>query len=102
MPKSIIRILNNPKNRSLIKGVIAWGNQALGRSLQHCWHVVAEKCNVPLLYRFELSGTQTDVEIVRNRLKQFWETSWITTSRMSLYHALNAMLNLLIKGVDSV
>lgn len=73
VPKSVIRILNNPNNRSLIKGVIASGNRNFGTLFARGGAIVAEKCNVPLLYRFELSGTQNDVEIVRDGLKQFWK-----------------------------
>jgi len=73
VPKSVIRILNNPKNRALIKGVIASGNRNFGALFARGGAIVAEKCNVPLLYRFELSGTQNDVEIVRDGLKQFWK-----------------------------
>ena len=73
VPNSVISLLNNPNNRALIKGVIASGNRNFGALFAHGGAIVAEKCNVPLLYRFELSGTQSDIDIVTNGLEQFWK-----------------------------
>ena len=73
VPNSVISLLNNPNNRALIKGVIASGNRNFGALFARGGAIVAEKCNVPLLYRFELSGTQSDIDIVTNGLEQFWK-----------------------------
>ncbi|MBV8398483.1 MAG: class Ib ribonucleoside-diphosphate reductase assembly flavoprotein NrdI, partial [Acetobacteraceae bacterium] len=35
--------------------------------------VVSRKCAVPYLYRFELMGTDEDVEAVRAGLADFWK-----------------------------
>ena len=37
--------------------------------------MIADKCNVPLLYRFELAGTSLDVERVLEGLERFWEAA---------------------------
>lgn len=73
VPNSVIGLLNNPNNRALIKGVIASGNRNFGALFARGGAIVAEKCKVPLLYRFELSGTQSDIAIVANGLEQFWK-----------------------------
>jgi protein involved in ribonucleotide reduction len=55
VPKQVIAFLNNEHNRSLLRGVIA------------------RKCGVPYLYRFELMGTEDDVNAVRAGLADFWK-----------------------------
>ena len=35
--------------------------------------MIAAKCRVPYLYRFELMGTPEDVDRVREGLAQFWD-----------------------------
>ncbi|MDZ7874033.1 MAG: class Ib ribonucleoside-diphosphate reductase assembly flavoprotein NrdI [Rhizobium sp.] len=72
VPKPVIRFLNNPSNRSLIRGVIAAGNTNFGEAYGRAGKIIADKCGVPLLYRFELLGTQEDVAAVRQGLERFW------------------------------
>ena len=73
VPKQVIRFLNNEHNRSLIRGVIASGNTNFGDSFCAAGDVIAAKCRVPYLYRFELLGTPEDVERVREGLAEFWQ-----------------------------
>ncbi|WP_232549291.1 class Ib ribonucleoside-diphosphate reductase assembly flavoprotein NrdI [Propioniciclava soli] len=68
VPKQVIRFLNDPDNRSLIRGVISAGNTNFGEAYCLAGDIVAAKCHVPLLDRFELLGTPDDVERVRERL----------------------------------
>lgn len=72
VPKPVIRFLNNPDNRGLIRGVIAAGNTNFGEAYGRAGKIIAEKCGVPLLYRFELLGTADDVAAVRQGLERFW------------------------------
>ncbi|MDW9479069.1 class Ib ribonucleoside-diphosphate reductase assembly flavoprotein NrdI [Sinorhizobium meliloti] len=72
VPKGIIRFLNDPDNRKHIRGVIGAGNTNFGKMYCQGAKFVAEKCAVPLLYKFELLGTPEDVLAVRNGLKRFW------------------------------
>ena len=72
VPKPVIRFLNNPRNRSLIRGVIAAGNTNFGTGYAIAGDIVAAKCAVPFLYRFELLGTDEDVANVRQGLERFW------------------------------
>ncbi|MGB3769533.1 MAG: class Ib ribonucleoside-diphosphate reductase assembly flavoprotein NrdI [Rhodococcus sp. (in: high G+C Gram-positive bacteria)] len=73
VPKPVIRFLNDPHNRSLIRAVIAAGNTNFGDSYCFAGDVVSSKCNVPFLYRFEVMGTPDDVHRVREGLTEFWE-----------------------------
>lgn len=72
VPKQVIRFLNHPGNRALIRGVMAGGNTNFGEAYGLAGDIVAAKCDVPCLYRFELFGTQDDVEAVATGMEQFW------------------------------
>jgi protein involved in ribonucleotide reduction len=73
VPKQVIAFLNNEHNRSLIRGVIAAGNNNFGAEFAYAGNVVSRKCGVPYLYRFELMGTADDVAAVREGLEEFWK-----------------------------
>lgn len=72
VPKPVIRFLNDARNRSLIRGVIAAGNTNFGTGYAIAGNIVSAKCAVPFLYRFELMGTAEDIENVRRGLERFW------------------------------
>jgi protein involved in ribonucleotide reduction len=72
VPKQVIRFLNNPQNRHLIRGVIGAGNTNFGDNYCMAADIIAAKCQVPRLYRFELMGTPEDVARVNNGLDTFW------------------------------
>lgn len=73
VPKQVIRFLNDEHNRALIRGVIAAGNMNFGTAYCLAGDIIAAKCQVPYLYRFELLGTTEDVIRVREGLGQFWQ-----------------------------
>ena len=73
VPKQVIAFLNNEHNRALLRGVIAAGNTNFGAEFGYAGNVVARKCGVPYLYRFELMGTDEDVHAVRAGLADFWK-----------------------------
>jgi protein involved in ribonucleotide reduction len=73
VPKQVIAFLNDELNRSLLRGVIAAGNTNFGAEFCYAGDVVSRKCGVPYLYRFELMGTDEDVEAVRAGLAYFWK-----------------------------
>ncbi|MEJ5928705.1 class Ib ribonucleoside-diphosphate reductase assembly flavoprotein NrdI [Corynebacterium sp. H128] len=68
VPVQVIRFLNDPHNRSLIRAVIAGGNSNFGTDFGVSGDVIAKKCKVPYVYRFELMGNEEDVAIVRDGL----------------------------------
>ena len=74
VPKQVIKFLNNPENRKHIKAVIAGGNTNFGTHFCRAGDIVAEKLGVPVLYRFEITGTPEDVVEVKERLEQLWLT----------------------------
>lgn len=73
VPIEVIRFLNIESNRQLIRGVIAAGNTNFGDAFAIAGNIIANKCQVPYLYRFELLGTERDVQRVRDGLNAFWQ-----------------------------
>ncbi|MDO4794607.1 MAG: class Ib ribonucleoside-diphosphate reductase assembly flavoprotein NrdI [Brachymonas sp.] len=76
--KPVIHFLNDARRRALLRGVIGTGNRNFGHLFAHAGRVIADKCQVPLLYRFELAGTETDIACVRRGLATFWEMQCLT------------------------
>lgn len=72
VPKQVIKFLNDERNRSLIRGVIAGGNTNFGEAYGLAGRVVSAKCQVPHMYTFELLGTPRDVQQVHDGLEEFW------------------------------
>ncbi|EKM0372218.1 class Ib ribonucleoside-diphosphate reductase assembly flavoprotein NrdI [Cronobacter turicensis] len=73
VPRQVIRFLNDEHNRVLLRGVIAAGNRNFGEGFCRAGDVIARKCQVPFLYRFELMGTGQDIENVRKGVSEFWQ-----------------------------
>lgn len=71
--KQVIRFLNDARQRTLLKGVIASGNRNFGPYFAFAGDVVSKKCGVPVLYRFELAGTDTDLARVDHGMTKFWK-----------------------------
>lgn len=69
VPRQVIRFLNEETNRNNLVGVIAAGNTNFGSHYCLAGDIIAQKCQVPVLYRFEILGTPEDVEHVRNVLE---------------------------------
>lgn len=86
VPKQVIRFLNNPGNRALIRGVIGAGNTNFADHYCAAAGIVSAKCKVPLLYRFELMGTPEDVLRVNSGLDDFWAGSRGITSHYDRNH----------------
>ncbi|MDY3049430.1 MAG: class Ib ribonucleoside-diphosphate reductase assembly flavoprotein NrdI [Rothia sp. (in: high G+C Gram-positive bacteria)] len=72
VPPQVVKFLNKPRNRQLLQGVIGSGNTNFGSLFCVAAEKVAAKCQVPLLYKFELMGTEEDVETVQQGLEEFW------------------------------
>ncbi|GAA2244252.1 class Ib ribonucleoside-diphosphate reductase assembly flavoprotein NrdI [Rarobacter faecitabidus] len=73
VPRQVIKFLNVPGNRALIRGVIAAGNTNFGSGYCLAGDIVSAKCQVPYLYAFELMGTPQDVTRVQEGLVRFWQ-----------------------------
>lgn len=72
VPRQVIKFLNVEGNRRLLRGVIGAGNTNFGDTYCLAADIIAAKCNVPVLYRFELMGTSEDVDRVTRGLEEFW------------------------------
>ena len=66
VPPQVIKFLNEKQNRSLLRGVIGAGNTNFNQNYCRAAYKVSEKCRVPVLYKFELSGTPEDVNKVKD------------------------------------
>lgn len=73
VPKPVIQFLNQEHNRRLIRGVIAAGNTNFGAAYCLAGTIIAQKCQVPLMYKFELLGTPDDVEKVQAGVRAFFQ-----------------------------
>ncbi|ASE10594.2 class Ib ribonucleoside-diphosphate reductase assembly flavoprotein NrdI [Kocuria rhizophila] len=72
VPPQVVKFLNDAPSRAHLKGVIGAGNTNFGPLFCVAAEKVAAKCQVPLLYKFELMGTDEDVEKVTQGLEEFW------------------------------
>ena len=81
VPKQVIAFLNDPANRALLRGVITAGNTNFGEHYCLAGPVISRKCGVPELYRFELLGTQRDIERVNEGLDLFWARTATTNDK---------------------
>ena len=70
VPPQVVRFLNDPDNRENLSGVVGAGNMNFGHLYGIAARKIAEKCNVRLLYLFELQGTDEDVENVKKGLSE--------------------------------
>lgn len=72
VPKQVISFLNVEQNRNHCRGVISAGNTNFGTAYCLAGDIIAQKLQVPHLYRFELLGTPHDVTQVQEGLREFW------------------------------
>ncbi|MGQ1839846.1 class Ib ribonucleoside-diphosphate reductase assembly flavoprotein NrdI [Kocuria turfanensis] len=72
VPPQVVKFLNREANRRLLRGVIGAGNTNFGPAFCLAADKIAAKCDVPVLYKFELMGTSEDVRKVNEGLEQFW------------------------------
>ncbi|WP_338069734.1 class Ib ribonucleoside-diphosphate reductase assembly flavoprotein NrdI [Bifidobacterium vespertilionis] len=80
VPIQVKKFLNDPDNRAWIRGVIASGNTNFGEAFGAAGDIIAAKCHVPYLYRFELMGTPEDTHKVREGVVRFFRERAGTTA----------------------
>ncbi len=73
VPPQVKKFLKNPEHRKFCIGVIGAGNLNFGEKYAAAGDVVAAKLGVPVLARFELRGTKSDVEKISNGIRENWE-----------------------------
>ena len=69
IPKSVKIFLNNPDNRSLLRGVVGTGNTNFGEHYCKAAEMISAKTGVPVIAKVELLGTPEDVVKVKQRLE---------------------------------
>ena len=75
IPKQVRAFLNVPENRELLKGVIGTGNTNFGEHYCKAAELISAKTGVPILARVEILGTPEDIEIIKERLEMFNDTT---------------------------
>lgn len=69
VPEITKKFLN--KNYPFLKGVSSSGNKNWGKNYAKSADVISLNYNVPIISKFELSGTKQDVEYFKRRVKEF-------------------------------
>lgn len=64
VPKQVIKFLNIENNRKHCIGIIGSGNINFGEHYQIAGKILSNKLHQPLMYTYELMGTQEDVKNV--------------------------------------
>jgi protein involved in ribonucleotide reduction len=70
VPKQVVKFLNDADNRKNLRGVVGSGNQNFGAAYSRAASIISDKCQVPVLHRFELLGTSDDVSHVETVLDE--------------------------------
>ncbi|WP_435298938.1 class Ib ribonucleoside-diphosphate reductase assembly flavoprotein NrdI [Timonella sp. A28] len=68
IPEPVKRFLKNPETRRKMVGVMGSGNRNFGAHYQAAARQIAHISGRPVLFEFELQGTQWDVEDAQNIL----------------------------------
>ncbi len=71
VPPQVMKFLNEFRNRKHLVGVVAGGNKNFGPNYAKAGKVISKKCKVPMLYAFEIMGTEEDVMKVREGIKNY-------------------------------
>lgn len=69
IPETTFNFLKNGKNKEYLKSVSSSGNRNWGVHFAEAANKIEKEYNIPLLMKFELSGTNTEVENYINYLE---------------------------------
>jgi len=70
VPKQVIKFLNHEGNRAHIRAVVSAGNTNFGAAYCIAGDIIAAKCHVPHLYKFELLGMPDDITELNHRMEK--------------------------------
>lgn len=70
IPEPVKRFLRDPQTRRRLVGVMGSGNRNFGSHYQAAARDIARRSGRPVLFEFELQGTQWDVQDARDILEQ--------------------------------
>lgn len=68
IPRQVRSFLNVKENRSLLRGVVGFGNTNFGEHFCRAADLISAKTGVPVIARIEIFGTEDDVKTVKERL----------------------------------
>jgi protein involved in ribonucleotide reduction len=69
IPKQVRKFLNVEQNRSLLRGVVGFGNTNFGNHFCKAAELISAKTGVPIVARVEIFGTEEDLTKVKERLE---------------------------------
>lgn len=70
VPPQVVAFLK--ANRGLLSGVIGTGNKNFGKYYAWSANIISHKLQVPILYKVELAGTETDIKSILKGLTETW------------------------------
>jgi len=68
IPRQVRSFLNVKENRSLLRGVIGFGNTNFGEHFCKAADLISAKTGVPVIARVEIFGTDDDINKTKERL----------------------------------
>lgn len=74
IPPQVKSFMRTREHRELCLGVVGGGNINFGDKYAVAADMVARKLGIPVLARFELRGTQSDLDKIREGIHKNWET----------------------------
>lgn len=71
IPRQVRHFLNVPSNRTLLQGIVGFGNTNFGEHYCKAAEMIAQKTGKPVIARVEIFGTNEDIIRVKERLKRY-------------------------------
>lgn len=81
IPKPVLDFLRQPKNKSLIRGVVGSGNRCFIETFALAASIISRELRVPIVHKMELTGYKSDAAIIRNKNKELCCDSSVELSR---------------------
>ena len=79
VPDPVKRFMERDGHKDLIVAVSSSGNRNWGKAYGRAANLIASQYNVPILSKFEMSGTQGDIEIFKERYDALWQNGSLLT-----------------------
>lgn len=73
VPRQVKKFLANSENARLLTGVVASGNLNFGSDYAIAGDLISQRFGVPFLARFELMGTNAEINRITKGLDTFWK-----------------------------
>lgn len=72
VPRQVVKFLARKENRDNLLGVIGGGNRNFGEKFCIAADQISEKCGVPVLTRFEITGTNEEAADIKHKIEENW------------------------------